>query len=178
MDHHVSSLVFDYSAYGRSTGERDVTHLRADAAAAYRELEARFPDAKRFVFGFSLGSAVCLSAVPDFGRGLTGLVLAGAWSSTREIAVSLGGIPRPLAFIVPQMWDSVAAVTKVDVPLLIVQASRDELVPLDEPQRIFAAAREPKSFVVAEGFTHNAPWQHAEDAYWGPVLDFIAKHSD
>src|ERR1700722_18639200 len=53
----VSSLVFNYSGYGESTGYISVAHCEEDAVAAYRELAAR-GHRSIVLLGFSLGSAV------------------------------------------------------------------------------------------------------------------------
>ncbi len=174
-DHGVSSLVFDYSAYGRSTGEPVVSHLAEDASAAYRTFDGAFePDVRRFVAAHSLGVGVCLAAYPSFRADIAGVVLMGAWSSMRELAVAHDQIPKPLSFLVPDTFDNVTAVLAVHAPLLIVQGGADEVVPLAEPQRILANARGPsKRMLVAEGFDHNAPWERAQDGYWTPILEFF-----
>ncbi|HEY2515841.1 MAG TPA: alpha/beta hydrolase [Polyangiaceae bacterium] len=173
FDHHVSSMIFDYSAYGRSTGENDVQHLRPDAAAAFKKFATLFPDSPHFIVALSLGVSVSLQAYPDFGPGVQGLVLTGAWTSSQDIAVALGAIPSALSFIVPQTFDNLAAIRRVDAPILLVRASADEIVPAGEPKQLFDAAREPKTLIVAEGYDHNAPWRSVEDKYWAPILDFL-----
>ena len=173
FDHHISSMIFDYSAYGRSTGDHDVQHLRPDAAAAFQTFSATFPSTPHFIVALSLGVSVSLQGYPDFGPGVQGMVLTGAWTSSRAIAVALGAIPSALSFIVPQTFDNLTAIQKVDAPILLVRASADELVPADEPKQLFDAARGPKTLLVAEGYDHNAPWRSVDDKYWGPIVDFL-----
>src|ERR1700722_14302839 len=53
----VSSLVFNYSGYGTSSGYLSTAHCEEDAAAACRELAAR-GHRTTILLGFSLGSGV------------------------------------------------------------------------------------------------------------------------
>jgi alpha-beta hydrolase superfamily lysophospholipase len=174
FDQGMSSMVFDYSAYGRSTGEPAVENLREDAAAAYRRFTELFGgDTRRYVLALSLGVSVCLAAYPDLSPAPSGIVLTGTWSSTREIAVALGAAPGFLSWIVPQTFDNVIAIQRVGVPLLMVQGGADEAVPFEQAQKVFAAARAPKTLVVPPGIDHNAPWDSTSAAYWSPILAFM-----
>ncbi len=58
----ISSLVFNYSGYGASTGRVSVAHCEEDAIAAYRELRER-GHRSIFLLGFSLGSGVVSAVV-------------------------------------------------------------------------------------------------------------------
>ena len=52
-----SSMVFDYSGYGASTGEPSVSTLRQDALAAFREFSDRMGfTGRKFLLGTSLGA--------------------------------------------------------------------------------------------------------------------------
>jgi alpha-beta hydrolase superfamily lysophospholipase len=46
------------------------------------------------------------------------------------------------------------------LPLLILQSSHDEYVPVDEAKRLFASAREPKRFVLIEARNHRFDGNH------------------
>jgi hypothetical protein len=76
----VSSLVFNYSGYGASSGHVSSAHCEEDAMAAYRELVARGCQSI-FLVGFSLGSGV-VSAVASKLR-VDGVILCEGYSTLR-----------------------------------------------------------------------------------------------
>ncbi|MGT2427994.1 alpha/beta hydrolase [Cupriavidus basilensis] len=60
----ISSCVFDYSGYGASDGKPGVVNLHEDGVAAYGQFLAATPlSSRRYVMGFSLGSAVLLDVI-------------------------------------------------------------------------------------------------------------------
>jgi fermentation-respiration switch protein FrsA (DUF1100 family) len=56
------------------------------------------------------------------------------------------------------------------IPLLVVHGDRDHYFPVEHPEAIFAAAREPKELWLLEGFAH------AESGATPELLDRIGAH--
>jgi alpha-beta hydrolase superfamily lysophospholipase len=169
--HGISSMVFDYSAYGNSTGTARIRHLREDALAAYGTLKQQVaPDTAKYALGFSMGAAIMLEAFGDADNSLAGLILAEPFLSIRELVVAWGIIPKPLAFIGPDVLNSLKTIGQVNRPLLVVHSQADEIVPLWQAKRLYQAANAPKELVVHDKFQHNAIWQTPEDDYWVPIV--------
>jgi pimeloyl-ACP methyl ester carboxylesterase len=85
-------------------------------------------------------------------RRLTGTrISAAGWTETPESPTEVAGRISP-------------------VPLLVVHGDRDHYFPLEHPQAIFDAAREPKELWLLEGFGH------AESAATPEILDRIGRH--
>src|SRR6267154_2310330 len=81
----VSSLVFNYSGYGTSSGILTTAHCEADAIAACRELASR-GHRSIVLLGFSLGTGVGGAVASCVG--IDGLILCQGFSTLREAAMT------------------------------------------------------------------------------------------
>jgi fermentation-respiration switch protein FrsA (DUF1100 family) len=74
----------------------------------------------------------------------------------------------PLGVLAGNRFDSLTRIARLASPLLVAHGDRDEVVPFELGERLFAAAPGPKRFVRAAGFHHN-------DVFSAPgLLDAIA----
>ena len=163
-DRGLGVLAYDYRGYGRSDGRPSEAGVYRDAHAAYDSERATGTPSERIVcFGESLGSAVTLELATA--RPCAGVALASPFTNLADVARRHYG---PLGLLAGARFDALANVTRLTVPLLIVHGDRDEIVPFELGERLFAAAREPKRFVRARGAHHN-------DVFDAPaVVDTIA----
>ncbi len=173
----VSSLAFDYSGFGASAGEPTPAALREDARAAF----AAFADSartasRRVLLGTSLGAAVLLDAIGDLQTGADGVVLVGAFTSARALAVLSDRVPRWASFLVPNLYDNLAAVRRLTKPLLMVHSVQDQVFPIDHAERLLEAAPVAKRLVRLDRGGHAA--YLSTDADWVPVIQFIKQGLD
>jgi hypothetical protein len=172
--HGITSMVFDYSGFGRSTGRPTAAHLEEDADSAYAEFARRAgPRARRYVLGYSLGTGVVFDAVARFTPPPSGVVFMASYSSAREGAVAFGLIPRWATFLLPDMWNNVRDARNLRQPLLVVQSDADELFPVSMATAVYDAATVPKQMVVLHGYRHDDGHQRPTDDYWAPVVRFM-----
>ena len=173
--HGVTSMVFDYSGFGRSTGQPSAAHLEEDADAAYAEFVRRVgPRARHYVLGYSLGTGVVFDALPRFRPAPAGVVFAASYSSARDGAVAFGLIPKWATFLLPDLWNNVRDTRNLTQPLLVMQSDADELFPLHMAREVYDAATVPKQLVVLHGYSHEAGHRDPTDEYWAPVVRFLA----
>jgi alpha-beta hydrolase superfamily lysophospholipase len=177
--HGVTSMVFDYSGFGRSTGRPSAANLEEDADAAYAEFVRRTDKrVRRYVLGYSLGTGVVLDAVPRFMPKPAGVVFAASYSSARDGAVKFGLIPGWATFLLPDMWNNVRDTRNLTQPLLVLQSDADQLFPLSMAKAVYDAATVPKQMVVLHGYRHEDGHQHPTDDYWAPVVRFMMTPRD
>ena len=169
----VTSMVFDYSGFGRSTGRATVAHLQEDADAAYAEFARRIGRARPFVLGYSLGTGVVFDAIGRWQPAPAGVVFAASYSSAREGAVAFGLVPRWLTFLLPDLWNIARATRNLTQPLLVLQSDADQLFPVEMARTVFDAATVPKQMVVLRGYRHEAGHDAPTDEYWAPVVRFM-----
>ncbi len=171
----ITSMVFDYSGFGRSTGRPTVAHLQEDADSAYAEFIRRIgPRARPFVLGYSLGTGVVFDAVDRWSPPPAGVVFAASYSSAREGAVAFGLVPRWLTFLLPDLWNNVRDARKLRQPLLVLQSDGDQLFPVSMARAVHDAATVPKQLVILRGYRHEAGHRNPTEEYWAPVVRFLA----
>jgi uncharacterized protein len=148
-----SVMIFDYRGYGRSEGTPTVEGVLRDARAARRFL-AKVENIKEtdiVLLGESLGGAVAVDMASE--DGARGLILDGTFSSLREVAAS--HYPKLLTdTLVSDRFNSLAKIKKYHGPLLQSHGDRDPVVPYEQARKLFAAANEPKRFVLIHGGGH------------------------
>ena len=169
----ITSMVFDYSGFGRSTGSATVAHLQEDADSAYAEFVRRIGRARPFVLGYSLGTGVIFEAVGRWRPSPAGVVFAASYSSARDGAVAFGLVPRWLTFLLPDLWNVARDTRNLTQPLLVLQSDADQLFPVSMAKTVFDAATVPKQMVVLRGYRHEAGHDDPTDAYWAPVVQFM-----
>jgi hypothetical protein len=169
-----SVLGIDYRGFGRSVGSdlpsEDLAY--EDARAAWDWLARQVPQARRFVFGHSLGGAIAVdlaARAPD----VAGLMVEGSFTSIPDL---IGTFPwgwLPVGPLVTQRFDAAARVPQVRAPVLVVHGSEDRLVPPEIGRALYERAPEPKRFVLVQGGSHhNTNWV-GMDHYRAAVEDLF-----
>jgi fermentation-respiration switch protein FrsA (DUF1100 family) len=144
----LDTLLFDYRGYGRSGGSPSEAGLYRDGEAARHWAEAR--GLPVVLYGESLGGAVAIELAVRRPAAL--LVVQSSFTSLPELAGRLMPLGNRL---VRQRFASLEKIGRLAGRLLVVHGDRDELVPLDMGQRLFAAAPGPKELLTIAGAGHN-----------------------
>ncbi|MDP6977341.1 MAG: alpha/beta hydrolase [Myxococcota bacterium] len=132
----VGVLLVEYPGYGRSGGKPSQKSITRAMLQAY-DFVADQPGVDRdaiVAHGRSLGGgAACALALE---RPLAAMVLESTFTSVRALAGQLG-FPR---FMVVDPFDNLAAVSELDIPILVIHGERDEIIPVGEGEALAAAA--------------------------------------
>jgi pimeloyl-ACP methyl ester carboxylesterase len=169
----VSSLVFNYSGYGASSGTLSTAHCEEDAMAAYRELAGRGHQSI-VLLGFSLGSGVGCAVASRLD--VDGLVLCEGFSTLREAGIAMG-FPRWVTRVVPNVWNTVDRVRELETPVLIVHSDVDGLFPLSMAKGVREACGPRGKLIVIHGLTHNTPVFAPTEEYWQPIAAWVKQRS-
>lgn len=160
-----SVLGIDYRGFGRSSEAMPSETLVAeDARAAWDWLAREHPQARRFVFGHSLGAAVAVrlaAEVPDE----AGLIVEGAFTSSLDVVRSTRWGWLPIAPLLTQHFDAASRIAEVGSPLLAVHAAQDTMIDPALGRALYERARPPKRFVLVEGAVHENADTVGEQAY-------------
>jgi len=144
-------LAYDYRGYGRSDGRPSEAGVYRDAQAAYDSERARGTPAARIVcFGESLGGAVSIHLALQ--RQCAGVAVVSTFTTLGDVARKHYGM---LAIVAGTRFDSASRIGKLAVPVFVAHGDRDEIVPFELGERLFAAAHEPKRFFRVAGAHHN-----------------------
>jgi len=155
-DEGFSVLAIDYRGFGKSDGELPSEETAyEDSHAAWAELTRRAPTSKRYIYGHSLGGAMAmeLASSPN-AKDAAGLVMESAFTSVSEMQQFTAYKWIPLAIVQTQYFDSLAKAPKLCMPTLFMHGSNDYRIPLDIAKKLFAAAPEPKRWLLVEGARH------------------------
>ena len=155
-DEGFAVLAIDYRGFGKSDGELPSEETAyEDSHAAWVELKKRAPQSARYIYGHSLGGAMAmeLASSPD-AKDAAGLVMESAFTSVSEMQQFTAYKWIPLAAVQTQYFDSLAKAPKLCMPTLFMHGSNDYRIPLDIAKKLFAAAPEPKRWLLVEGARH------------------------
>jgi len=187
----VAVFRFDFTGLGESAGDFADTNFSSsleDLVAAADLMRGEWGGAQ-ILIGHSLGGAAVLAAarrIPEVKAVATlgapsdtehlreTLVgIAPELESTGEAEVNLGGRPvrvrrQLLADLEEQSM--MASIHNLGLPLLIFHSPVDEVVGIDHAQRIYKAARHPKSFVSLDGADHLLMARQEDSRFVADVL--------
>lgn len=147
-----SLYLVNYRGYGGSSGRPSERALLADATAIYDQVAARHPEIS--VIGRSLGSGVAVHLASA--RNIQRLALVSPFDSMVNVARE--HYPwLPVALLMLDRYESAAKAPAIRVPVLIVIAADDEIIPARRSEAL-AAAFAPSLARVARlpGATHNS----------------------
>ena len=154
-------LLVDYRGYGASSPLRtNGPSTEADARAAMRYLSQhrRFAASDVVIAGRSIGSAVAAGLAVESPHA-AGLVLLSPITNTRDVANEqwiFRYLLRPAEWFAHRNdFDTVARISSIHIPLLIVTGTRDELAPTWMARAIYNHANQPKSMKLIDGARHN-----------------------
>ena len=141
----------NYRGYGGSSGRPSETALVADALAVFDQVQARHAEVA--VMGRSLGSGVAVQLAAK--RPVAKLVLVTAFDSLVNVAREYFRW-LPVGLLMRDRYDSARRAAEVKVPVLVVIAGEDEIIPRQRSQTLVEAfAPGQVQVVVVPGVGHN-----------------------
>ena len=164
-------FIFDYRGYGRSSGRPSEQGTYEDGAAAWRWLtrERGIAPQEIVLFGRSLGGAVAAELATR--ADAAGLIVESCFTSVPDLGAELYPL-LPVRLLSRFRYDTLAAIARVEMPLLVVHSRGDEIIPFRHGRRLFEAAREPKAFLEIAG-GHNEGYWLSREAYRRGLAEFL-----
>jgi alpha-beta hydrolase superfamily lysophospholipase len=160
-----SVLAIDYRGFGKTTTGRSEdgkphntlpseSMAYEDAQAAWSWLGRQFPRQKRYIYGHSLGGAVAIDLASKVGDE-AGTLVEGTFSSARDVLATTHWGWLPIGPLLTQRFESIDKVRRIGSPLLVVHGSDDDVIKPELGERLFAAAANPKQFLLVPGGDHH-----------------------
>jgi pimeloyl-ACP methyl ester carboxylesterase len=145
-------VAFHYRGYAPSKGAPSAEALIADAPLVYDLAVERVKPRRVVAIGFSIGSGV--AATLAAARKLDGLILVTPFDSLKAVAQSM--YPwLPIGPFFEHEIDAASALEKVDVPVAIIAAQRDEIVPSRRTEALKQRTRQLAFDRTISGAGHN-----------------------
>jgi len=150
----ISTLLVDYRGYGGNPGLPSERGLERDARAALKYLTTRPDvDVSRVVyFGESIGAAVAIRLAAEFQP--AALILRSPFSSLAELGQQHYPF-LPVRWFLKDRYPSIDRIGAVASPVLVIAGSEDRIVPREDSELLYEAARDPKRLLIVEGADHN-----------------------
>lgn len=121
-------IAFHYRGYAPSTGSPSAEALIADAPLVYDLAVERLKPRRTIGIGFSIGSGIAATLAAK--RKLDGLILVTPFDSLKAVAEAM--FPwLPIGLVFGHEVDAAAAIEQLELPVAIVAAQRDEIVPAE-----------------------------------------------
>lgn len=163
----------EYPGFGGMDGTPNESGLEHEARLSYDYLtnDEHVPPARIIIYGWSLGSAVAVDLASHVSE--AAVILEGAPSSIA--AVGARRYPwLPVRLVIRNPFESIAKIAAVHAPLLFLHSPEDQIVPIDDGRRLFAAAHDPKQFVEVIGGHVYA--SERDPHFFAAVETFLAAH--
>ncbi len=164
-------FILDYRGYGSSEGKPSEKGLYLDGEAAWVWLaeRSRQDGLPATILGKSLGSGVASYLAAKHTP--AGLILDSAFTAMRDlIAVHANWLPR---FLTPNLFNSLARISQIACPTLIVHGDLDDLVPLAHGLALYRSLICPKALAVISGAGHNNI--DSFDGYYRWIMGFLSR---
>jgi fermentation-respiration switch protein FrsA (DUF1100 family) len=160
-------LVASYRGYGDNPGRPNEAGLIADGAAFIQLASSLSPTSSKVLFGYSLGGAIAIEAATK--SRFKAVVTLGAFTSLRSL------VPFFAKPFLPDRFDNLAKVGRVNSPFYILHASEDEIVPFRQGQALRERAGSGSHLIRLEGDQHHLNFTRFADRL-SATLDLLTDH--
>ncbi|MGB3295853.1 MAG: alpha/beta fold hydrolase [Phormidesmis sp.] len=172
-------LLAEYRGYGLSEGgfpSETSLYEDAEATLAYLVRERSIETNEIFVYGHSLGGAIAIDLAAKHSD-LAGIIVQNSFTSMADI-VTRFAYSRwlPVRWIIHQRFESLQKVSQLQVPILLIHATGDPLIPAAMGEQLYEATRSFKELVLVESNVHhNAASQYKDARYLVKIQLFALK---
>ncbi len=173
LESGINILLFDYRGFGKSSGRPSLHGVISDAVAAARFHEQIRPkELPSILYGYSLGGAIAAQALRH--HAFDGLILQSTFTSLPEI--TRAAFPRlPLHLFTGRLFDTVAIVRELSVPLLVIHGGADEVCPPWMARALHDACGSPdKQMHIVDGGLHKDLWDRDPEPLVQSIRRFAA----
>ena len=114
------------------------------------------------IYGMSLGSHMAVDAV--FRRGqddaFAALILEVPFDSVFNVVKQRFWPVFPFDLLVKDKYENASELARIKIPVLIMAAAQDRVVPPARAKALFKAANEPKKMIIYPGAGHSDLYEH------------------
>ncbi|MDB6150790.1 MAG: hypothetical protein JWQ44_2238 [Chthoniobacter sp.] len=163
--------LFEYPGYGARPGEvGEKPFIEAGMAA----VEALLQEDPRpvYLLGESLGSGPACAIASRAPKRISGLFLVTPFAALTDVAAHHYPF-LPVRMILRDRWENAVALREYKGPVAVRVAALDEIVTLDQGQKLYEAYAGPKRLWTEAGAQHNAIDFGLSGPWWGESSEFV-----
>lgn len=169
----VRVILAEYPGYGPRQGDLGEASLSRDAAETIAMAHKAF-GAPVLVAGESLGSGVAAAAYAQVPDVIAGLLLMTPWDSL--VSVASHHYPwMPVRWLLRDRYDSQQHLAQAAIPIAVVVAEMDSIVPARLGLRLHEALSGPKRMWQVTGAGHNDWLGRVDERWWQEVVEFLLR---
>jgi len=173
----LSVFLIDYRGYGKSQGDfPSESQVYEDAQLAWDYLvkQRGVNPNQIYIYGHSLGGAIAIDLAVRHPEA-AGLIVEGSFTSTRAMVDFQKGMfwLFPIDWLLTQRFDSLSKVDRLQMPVLFIHGTADNVVPVEMSKKLFDAAPDPKQLYIVPDGGHNNVAQIGGAEYLQIVSQFF-----
>lgn len=167
------AFIGEYRGFGGIKGNITEKNLGEDAKAAVKYLYTQgYSNKDIILYGMSLGSYTSTHTAYSLGKeeAFAGLILEVPFDSLLNVVKQR--IPNlfPFSHIIKDKYDNTQKIAQLKLPVLIMGASDDKVVPIERAEELYKQANEPKKMIIYKGAYHSGLYNYRN---WRDVLDWL-----
>lgn len=148
------TMLPEYRGFGGIEGTITQQGLEQDALAAINWLNSLgIKNDNIILYGMSLGSH--MASYVTVQSNFKSLILEVPFDSLYNVVKDRVFIPLPLEYIVKDKYDNISLIKRINIPILIMGASNDKVVPIARAQNLFDNANYPKNIIIYPKAEHG-----------------------
>lgn len=160
LDRGLGLVAVGYPGSSGSAGAQSPEAVQAAADTAYAGLGALVGDGPVVIYGESLGTGVALATAQGAARMPDGIVLEAPYTGILDVAGRMYPSMASLLERLDEPWPSRQIIATLDVPMLLLHGTQDDLIPPDMSETLLAAAPgDDKRLFKVQGAGHTNVWQ-------------------
>ncbi|KAI8022336.1 Alpha/beta hydrolase domain-containing protein 17C [Camellia lanceoleosa] len=169
----VNVMAYDYSGYGRSTGEASEGETYADIEAAYKCLRETYgvKEENIVLYGQSLGSGPTVDLAIRVPRLRAVILHSGLLSGFRAFFGSLYFLNRSLYF---DIYQNVDKIPFVNCRVLVIHGTSDEVVSFFHGEELYRLCKFKYEPLWVKGGKHNDLVFNFSNLFWTHLKKFIS----
>jgi pimeloyl-ACP methyl ester carboxylesterase len=167
---NVSFICVDYRGYGNSSGYPGAGSMIDDAHDIFKYVRNLIPREKEvfIVMGRSLGSVSALEIAASYENEIDGLIIESGFAQTLPLLATLGVNAGYLGIKEEDGFDNGSKIESFSKPLLIIHATEDFLISINQAQILFDIATSSyKTLLKVPNAGHN-------DIFFQSKKDYLA----
>ena len=163
-------VIVEYPGHGRRPGERTMKAALAASREALSDALAQWRGPV-WLAGESLGAGMASQVVKGNEAAIAGAVLITPWDSLADVAAEKYPV-FPVRWMLRDAFDSVAALSRYDGPLVIVGAQQDTLIPVGHARR-FARDHDHARLMLLPAAGHDDWFDAVTPQKWRQILQWL-----
>lgn len=167
------AFIGEYRGFGGIKGKINEKNLGEDAISAVKYLYSQgFTNKDLILYGMSLGSYTSTHTAYSLGKGeaFAGLILEVPFDSILNVVKQR--IPNifPFSYIIKDKYDNTSKISQLNLPVLIMGASDDKVVPIERAEDLYKQANNPKKMITYKGASHSGLYNYRN---WRDIRDWL-----